>query len=161
MMLDKDMFPTNMNMVELDGKKVLVWPLQSESTKGKDVIIGEERPPKMIKPKSLKDGQWQKNKGANRSNAQRPPSTFSWLNTRKAGPASGVMKIGPSRIPNRTVRFPWVRLAHLQPEARPANNLKLCHSEVQKVEIVISKIIIRRLTSQSGHQCLCYGDLRR
>jgi hypothetical protein len=43
-------------MVELTGKKVLVPPSQTESTKGKEVIIGEERPPKMIKPKSLRDG---------------------------------------------------------------------------------------------------------
>jgi hypothetical protein len=31
MKLDKDPFPTNMNMVELNGKKVLVWPSQAES----------------------------------------------------------------------------------------------------------------------------------
>jgi hypothetical protein len=55
--LDKDPFPTNMNMVELDGKKVLVRPSQTESTKGKEVVIGEEQPPRMIKPKSLKDDQ--------------------------------------------------------------------------------------------------------
>jgi hypothetical protein len=42
MKLDKDPFSTNMNMVELDGKKVLVQPSQAESTKGKEVIIGEE-----------------------------------------------------------------------------------------------------------------------
>jgi hypothetical protein len=54
--LDKDPFPTNMNMVELDGKKVLVRPSQTESTKGKEGVIGEEQPPRMIKPKSLKDG---------------------------------------------------------------------------------------------------------
>jgi hypothetical protein len=53
-----------MNMVEIDGKKVLVWPSQAKSTKGKKVIIGEERPPRMIKPKSPKDGQWQKNEGS-------------------------------------------------------------------------------------------------
>jgi hypothetical protein len=58
---DKDMFSTNMNTVELDEKKVLVRPSQVESTKGKEVIIGEERAPRMIKPKSAKDGQWQKN----------------------------------------------------------------------------------------------------
>jgi hypothetical protein len=57
MKLDKEPFPVNMNMVELDGKKVLVRPSQAESTKGKNVVIGEERPPRMIKPKSLKDGQ--------------------------------------------------------------------------------------------------------
>jgi hypothetical protein len=58
MKLDKDPFPMNMNMVELDGKKVLIRPSQAESTKGKDVIIGEERPSWMIKPKSLKDDKW-------------------------------------------------------------------------------------------------------
>jgi hypothetical protein len=42
MMLDRDMFPANMNMVELDGKKVLVRPSQIELTKDKEVIIGEE-----------------------------------------------------------------------------------------------------------------------
>jgi hypothetical protein len=106
MKLDKDPFPMNMNMVELNGKNVLVRPSQVESTKGKDVIIGEEQPPRMIKPKSPKGGQWQKNEGASHNNAQRPPSTFSWPNTRKAGPVSGVTKIGPSGIPNRTIQFP-------------------------------------------------------
>jgi hypothetical protein len=64
MKLDKDPFPANMNVVELDGKKVLVLPSQAESTKGNEVVIGEERPPRMVKPKSLKDVQWQKNEGS-------------------------------------------------------------------------------------------------
>jgi hypothetical protein len=42
MKLDNDPFPTNMNMVELDGKKVLIRPSQAESTKGKEVVIAEE-----------------------------------------------------------------------------------------------------------------------
>jgi hypothetical protein len=54
MKLDKDPFTINMNMVELNGKKVLIQPSHTESTKGKDVVIGEERPPKMIKPKVRK-----------------------------------------------------------------------------------------------------------
>jgi hypothetical protein len=41
MKLDKDIL-ANTNMVELDGKKVLVQPSQPESTKGKEVVIGEE-----------------------------------------------------------------------------------------------------------------------
>jgi hypothetical protein len=53
--------PMNMNMVELNRKKVLVRPSQAESTKGKEVIIEEEQSPKMIKPKSLNDDQWPKN----------------------------------------------------------------------------------------------------
>jgi hypothetical protein len=63
MKLDNNSFPVNMNMVELKGKKILVRPSQAESTEVKDVIIGEERPPMMMKPKSLKGGQSQKNKG--------------------------------------------------------------------------------------------------
>jgi hypothetical protein len=54
MKLDKDPFPVNMKMVKLEGKKVLVQPSQTEMTKGKEVVVGEERPPKMIKPKSPK-----------------------------------------------------------------------------------------------------------
>jgi hypothetical protein len=42
MKLDKDPFLTNMNIVELDGKKVLVRPSQAELTKGKEVVIREE-----------------------------------------------------------------------------------------------------------------------
>jgi hypothetical protein len=58
MKLDKDPFPANMNMAELEGKKVLIRPSQAKMTKGKEVIIGEEWTPRMIKPKSLKDGEW-------------------------------------------------------------------------------------------------------
>jgi hypothetical protein len=57
MKLDNDPFLVNMNMIELEGKKVLVQPSQADTTKGKEVIIGEERPPRMIKLKSPKDGQ--------------------------------------------------------------------------------------------------------
>jgi hypothetical protein len=52
MKLDKDPFSANMNMVEPEGKKVLVRPSQAEMTKGKEVVIGEELQPRMIKPKS-------------------------------------------------------------------------------------------------------------
>jgi hypothetical protein len=57
MKLDNDPFLVNMNMIELEGKKVLVRPSQADTNKGKEVIIGEERPPRMIKLKSPKDGQ--------------------------------------------------------------------------------------------------------
>jgi hypothetical protein len=61
MKLGKDPFPVNMNIIELNGKKVLVQTSQAKSTKSKEVIIGEEYSSRMIKPKSLKDGRWQKN----------------------------------------------------------------------------------------------------
>jgi hypothetical protein len=59
--LDKDPFPANMNTVELNGKKVLVRPSQANLTKGKDVVIGEERQLRMIRPKISGIGQWKKN----------------------------------------------------------------------------------------------------
>jgi hypothetical protein len=40
--LNKDLFLTNMNIVEIKGKKVLVQPSQAETTKGKEVVIGGE-----------------------------------------------------------------------------------------------------------------------
>jgi hypothetical protein len=54
MKLDKDPSSTNMNMVELDGKKVMVRPSQAELTKDREVIIGEERSSRMIKLKKSK-----------------------------------------------------------------------------------------------------------
>jgi hypothetical protein len=42
MKLNEDPFPMNMNMVELDGKKVLVRLSQVKSAKAKEVVIGEE-----------------------------------------------------------------------------------------------------------------------
>jgi hypothetical protein len=77
MKLDKDPFPANMNIVKLEGKKVLVQSSQAKSTECKEVVIGEERPPRIIKLKSPKGGQWQKNEGASHNDAQRPPSTSS------------------------------------------------------------------------------------
>jgi hypothetical protein len=62
MKLNEDPLQVNMNMVELEGKKVLVRPSQAESTKGKKVIIGDERQPRMIRPKNKKIGRQKKNK---------------------------------------------------------------------------------------------------
>jgi hypothetical protein len=42
MKLIKDPFLMNMNMVEHNGKKILVRSSQAKSTKGKEVFIGEE-----------------------------------------------------------------------------------------------------------------------
>jgi hypothetical protein len=59
MKLDEDPFLVNMNMVEL---------------KGKEVVIGEERPLRMIKSKSPKDSQWRKNEGSKLQKC--PKATF-------------------------------------------------------------------------------------
>jgi hypothetical protein len=42
MKLDKDPFPMNMNMVELNGKKALVQQSLAESTKGKTVAKDDQ-----------------------------------------------------------------------------------------------------------------------
>jgi hypothetical protein len=76
-------------MVELEGKKVLVRPSQAETTKGKEVIKGEERLPRMIKPKSLKAGQWQKNEGGKPQ--RRPKATFDILMAKYKEGRAGVM----------------------------------------------------------------------
>jgi hypothetical protein len=96
MKLNKDLFLMNMNMVKLNGKKVFIHPSHAESTKGKEVVVGEERPLRIIKPKCPKGGQGRRIRGASRNNAQRPPLISSWPSTWKAGPASGSVKTGPS-----------------------------------------------------------------
>jgi hypothetical protein len=62
MKLDEDSFQVSMNTVELEGKMVLVQPSQAELAKDKDVIIGEERQSRMIRPKISEIGRWKKNK---------------------------------------------------------------------------------------------------
>jgi hypothetical protein len=128
---------------------------------GKDVIIGEERRPKMIKPKSLKGGQWQKNEGGKPQ--QCPKATFDNLMAKYNEGMAGIRghETRPSGIPTRTVRFPWVRLAHLQSGAHSAKDLELHCGNVQRAKIIINRIITWCLTSWLGHQCLGHGDLRR
>jgi hypothetical protein len=108
--LDKDLFQVNMNMIDLDGKKVLVRPSQAESTKGKEVIIGEERSPMIIKPKSPKDDQWQKNEGGKPQ--RRPKATFDILMAKyKEG------RVGIRGHKNRTIR-----------NTKPDNLVSLSHA---------------------------------
>ena len=46
MQIDQNPFPMHTHVLELKNPKVLIRPNQAESTKGKNVIIGEERPEK-------------------------------------------------------------------------------------------------------------------
>jgi hypothetical protein len=104
MKFDTDPFSVNMNIVELKGKKVLIRPSQAETTKGKEVVIGEERPLRMIKPKSLKDGQWQKNEWGKPQ--RRPKATFDILLVKYKKGRAGVRGRDNQTIQNpRTVRF--------------------------------------------------------
>ena len=43
MQVDQNPFPMHAHVLELKNPKVLIWPSQAESTKGKNVVIGEER----------------------------------------------------------------------------------------------------------------------
>jgi hypothetical protein len=91
MKLDKDPFLVNMNMVEPEGKMVLVRSSQAESTKGNDIIVGEERPPRMIKSKSPKGGHWQKNEGGGGGKQhQCPKATFDILITKYKEGRAGI-----------------------------------------------------------------------
>jgi hypothetical protein len=66
-----------LNTIELDGKKVLIQPSQAESTKAKEVIIGEERQLRMIRPKNLEISRWKKNERS--KPRSRPKVTFNIL----------------------------------------------------------------------------------
>jgi hypothetical protein len=99
MKLDKDLFPANMNTVKLDGKKVLVRPSQAESTKGKEDVMGEEREPRMIRPKNLEFGWWKKNEKS--KPWSHPKVTFDIL---MAKYRDG--KVSFRGHKNQTIRFP-------------------------------------------------------
>jgi hypothetical protein len=59
MKLDKDLFP--INVIDFEGKRVLVQTDQAETTKGKNVVISDDLKLKMIKPKSPEVGVWKVN----------------------------------------------------------------------------------------------------
>ena len=47
-----DQNPFSVHMLELNNPKVLIRPSQAESTKGKNVVIGDERPKKKLTQKN-------------------------------------------------------------------------------------------------------------
>jgi hypothetical protein len=133
MKLDKNTFPTNMNMVEVNGKKVLVRPSHAESTKGKEVVIDEERQPRKIRTKNLEIGHWKKNE---RSYPRcHPKVTFDILMAKYRDGRTSIRG-----HENRTIQFPWIRLVLLRREARPTNNPGHCCGKIQKVRIIIDCI---------------------
>jgi hypothetical protein len=154
MKLDEDPLQVNMNTVELEGKKVLVWPSQAESTKGKEAIIGEERQLRMIRSKNPEVGRWKKNEIS--KSRSRPKATF---NIRMVKYRDD--KVGIRGHENRTIRFFEIRSVLVLQEASPTTNPGHRRGEIQKVGIVVNRSIIRRLTFRLGHQCLGCGGLRR
>jgi hypothetical protein len=102
MKVDKDSFPTNMRTVDLDEKKVLVQPSQFESTKGKEVLIGEEKQLRMISPKNPEIDQWNKNERS--KPRSRPKVTF---DVPMAKYRDGKAAIRGHK--NWTIWFSWIR----------------------------------------------------
>ena len=77
MKVDQNHLPAHTHTLELSNPKVLIWPNQAESAKGKNIIVGEERselsksrheaPAKKVPEDSLKNstlGGQEKDKGA-------------------------------------------------------------------------------------------------
>ena len=99
MKVDQNPFPAHTHVLELSNPKVLIRPNQAESTKGKNIIIGEERsepskshqeaPAKKVPEDSLKNsalgGQEQK------KDARSAQTGLTGLETGPTGP-SGISK---------------------------------------------------------------------
>jgi hypothetical protein len=125
----------NMIMVKLKGKKVLVRPSQAKTTKGKEVVIGEERPSRMIRPRNLEIGRWKKNERSNPRS--RPKVTFDILMAKYRDGKAGIRG-----RKNRTIRFPWIKLVPLRQEAHPATHPGHRRDKIKKVGIVVNRSII-------------------
>jgi hypothetical protein len=61
MRLDTDPFPANVNVIDFDGKKVLVHLEQADTTKGESVIVTDEPRVRMLKPRNPELGKWKVN----------------------------------------------------------------------------------------------------
>jgi hypothetical protein len=59
MKLDVDLFPVN--MIVLEGKKILVKTEQAETTRGKNVIVSDELSQRMVKPRNPEVVVWKEN----------------------------------------------------------------------------------------------------
>ena len=97
MQVDQNPFP--MHMLKLKNPKVLVRPSQAESTKGKNVVIGEERPEKKLTQQktpqaatktSTLGGQDKKKKADSKSTILIGPSSGLTDSTGLTGPRTGL-----------------------------------------------------------------------
>jgi hypothetical protein len=61
MRLDTKPFPANVNVVDFEGKKVLVHPEHANTTKGKSVVMSDEPRVRMLKPCNPELGEWKVN----------------------------------------------------------------------------------------------------
>jgi hypothetical protein len=139
MKLDKDPFLTNMNTINLDGKKVMIRPSQAKSTKTKEIVIGEERQSRMIMPKNPEIGRWKKNERS--KPRSRPKVTFDILMAKYRDGMAGF-----KGHENWTIQFSWIRPVLLRQQACLATNPGHRRDKIQKFKIIINRNIIRRLT---------------
>ncbi len=77
MKLDSD--PFTVNVIEFANKKMLIQSHQTESAEGKNVVVHDSVPPRMIKPKNPEVGVWKVNKGKKPVLKPRPRPTFKQL----------------------------------------------------------------------------------
>lgn len=77
MKLDSDPFPVN--VIVFANKKMLIRSHQTESAEGKNVVVHDSVPPRMIKPKNPEVGVWKVNKGKKPVLKPRPRPTFKQL----------------------------------------------------------------------------------
>jgi hypothetical protein len=70
-----DPFP--INVIDFENKKVLIRSGQTGSARGKNIIVDDSAPPRMIKPKNPVVGDWKVN--GKKRQALRPKPTVSML----------------------------------------------------------------------------------
>jgi hypothetical protein len=62
MKLDTDPFPVNVNLINIEEKRVLVHTRQADTTRGKNVIMSDEPRARMVKPRNPEPGVWKVNR---------------------------------------------------------------------------------------------------
>jgi hypothetical protein len=76
MKLDTDPFPTNVNMINFEEKRVIVHTSQADTTRGKNIIMSNEPRLKMIKPWDLEPVKWKVNQRRWSKPRVKPTSTM-------------------------------------------------------------------------------------
>jgi hypothetical protein len=62
MRLDTDPFLANVNVIDFEGKKVLVRPIQADTMKGENAVISDEPRIKMLKTQNPEPVEWKVNR---------------------------------------------------------------------------------------------------
>jgi hypothetical protein len=76
MKLDTNPFPTNVNMINFEEKRVLVHTSQADTTRGKNVIVSDEPRFRMIKPRDPEPEKWKINQHGQSKHRVKPTSAM-------------------------------------------------------------------------------------